>query len=132
MAFASGDKLRIIKVLNLHKDQIKADSVLSSLMADLEVYDTANSTTYVTEVQTALTDAETSSANIKANRGQDGYTQISIPNEVSIMQGVGSSGAVTAQYQYAKSEAISRIKQFLDEDDLLDAFVVSGRVISSI
>jgi hypothetical protein len=132
MGFDAGDKLRLIKILQLHKDQIKTNSVLSSLMDDLESYDIANSTDYVTEVQTAMLDAETAVTNIRENRGQDGYTLVSIPNEVTLQQGVGSSGANSAQYHYDRMDAISRIKQFLDEDNLLDAYVITGRVISSI
>jgi hypothetical protein len=129
MAFATGDRLRLLKCLNLSKDQLKDGSRLAVLMTDLEDFDTTHDTALVTEVREQLDLWEDAGEALPAIQTQDIYSSISIPNEISSTTTPGSSTAVS---QGQRRGYVDTILKYLDEYGQLQPFIMTGRVIQSL
>jgi hypothetical protein len=130
MAFATGDRQRLVTCLNLTKDQLKDGSILATLMADLAAFDAAHGATLVTGVLDALGAWEDATAALPALQQQDGYNVIDIDNEVRIS--THSPGAFSAATQGQRRGYINTILKYLDEHDQLQPFILTGRVIQTL
>jgi len=130
MAFQSGDRVRIVEQLDLHRDQSKANSILAQLMADLDAFDTTNTTTYANEVRLALSTAETLRTTIAANEASDGIEVLDIDDDYRIEYRPG--GATNSDKSKLQAN-LTRIKNLLDPDGIyLERFVQTGRVIRTL
>lgn len=130
MAFDNGDRARIVKLLELHRDQVIATSITAQLMTQLETFDANHSTAFVTEVQTLLTASEALQVTIDANAGKDGYTRVDVENEGEIEV---AAGGLTQPDKNKLTTNIERIKNLLDPNGhYLDMFATSGRVVRTI
>ena len=130
MAFAAADRFRLVKCLNLSRDQLKDGSRLAVLMTDLERFDTANSTALVAEVLEQLDLWEDVGEALPALQAKDGYKVVDVPNEVRIeTHGAGASSA-TAQGQ--RRGYVAAILKYLDEYDQLQPFILTGRVMRTL
>ena len=131
MPFAAQDRTRIIKTLNLSREQDTANSVLALLMSDLEKFDTTNSTNYVQEVQNALLQYEANISLIKAGASKDALKAVTI-------SGWGrkefvSAGGGTNHLKMTQNSIRDEIINMLDPDNLyLHHYIMTGRVIRTI
>lgn len=130
MAFETGDRARIVKHLQLHKDQAKADSFLAQLMTEAESFDTTNTTTYVADIQTALTGIETLDTTIASKVEEDAIQRF---EEVRVyeVEYVGGGGA-TAHLKNERKSHTENIWRLLDPDGYLRQFSSEGRVIRTL
>ena len=130
MPFADGDRGRIAKALNLHRSQYFEDSCLAELMAQAEVMDSTHGTTFVLNIQQALAFIEQLGAEISAAAIKDGIKRKRVENQYEVeYQGTGSA---SANLLTNRQNHIDDIKSWLDEWDLLEAYVLTSRVIMTL
>ena len=130
MAFATGDQKRIAKILRLSQEQYFASSCLALLMSDLEATDTAQGTTFVTDIQLALDDIESLNEDIDENASSDVISSENLPNQYSVSY--RAAGGKTAANKNKRNALIDDINMWLDPDNRLDAYVITSRVIMTL
>ena len=130
MAFAAADRFRLVKCLNLSRDQLKDNSRLAVLMTDLERFDTDNSTALVAEVREQLDLWEEVGETLPALQAQDGYKVVDVVNEVRVE--THSAGASSATAQGQRRGYVAAILKYLDEYDQLQPFIMTGRVVRTL
>ena len=132
MAFATGDRSRIIKALNLNREQDTATSTLALLMADLERFDTTNSTNYVQRVQNALLKYERNVPCIEAAASSDALEVIDIDGW-GRKEFVAGGGGGTKHLKDQQAGLRDEILNLLDPDNLyLHRYIMTGRVIRTL
>ena len=130
MAFATGDRKRIADALKLHQEQYFANSLLATLMSDLEAVDAAQGTTFVTDVQSALTSVETLDTSIASSASSDALASLSVDNQYS--ETYRAAGGATASLKADRSGHIEDIYRWLDPNDLLRSYSTQSRVIQTL
>lgn len=130
MAFVTADRLRLVKCLNLSKNQLRDGSRLAILMTGLEEFDTTNSTDLVAEVREQLDLWEEVGETLPALQAQDGYKVVDVDSEIRVeTHGAGASSAVAMGQ---RAGYVNAILKYLDEDGRLHPFIMTGRVISTL
>lgn len=129
MTFQSGDKERIRQALHLHRDMGARNSLLQSLMDELERYDTREGTSYVSAVRANLTTIETLNTTIETESESDGHKIEDLDGRIRIERFAGGSSAASRN---KRRRLIGEIKNYLDPDDVLSPYAMTGRVIPSI
>lgn len=130
MAFLATTKAKLISILNLHREQAVTNSVLSSLMTETEDFDLANGTTFVAEIESAITAIEKLDTTIANAAGKDGLKSVELFRRVKKEN--FAPGAATASHRNARTGHVNNIKRLLDPDDQLEPYSLSGRVISTL
>lgn len=130
MAFAATTKAKLIKELSIDKRQIMPGSTLSVLMTEAETFDTKYSTSYVTDIETALTTIEGLNTTIAAKASKDNIKSIGTFRRIDIEYFTPGSGS--AEYRKSRQSQVSLIKRLLDPNNLLEAFYMEGRVIETL
>lgn len=130
MAFAATTKGRLIKELAMDKRQIMPGSTLSVLMTEAETFDTKYSTTYVADIETALTTLEALNVTIAAKTEQDNIKSINTFRRVDIEYFAPGSGSLVDRK--SRQSQVSLIKRLLDPNGLLEMFYMEGRTIETL
>ncbi len=126
--FDTADRQRIVDALSLAEELNRPSSILASLMTTRETDDTSYGVDRVTDIKNALDDLESLQENLSepansAVRRENFEGKYEVEYAVSDTQ---------QGYKRQKTRHINNIKKWLDPDQRLEPYVLSGRVIRTL
>ena len=128
--FATADRGRLVDALILDESQNRPNSVLATLMTERETDDARYSVDRVAAILDALDAIESLDSTIEEESANTGIISYSATDDISITY--ASGGASTAASKQKKTAQSGNIRRWLDPDNRLEAYSLSGRVIRTL
>ena len=129
MTFAATTKPKLVNILELHRDQAISGSMLSTLMTETENFDSDHGTTYVADIESAITAIEALDVAIAAAAESDGLTEIDIFRRTNIRR---EAGTATKPALDSRRSHVANIRRLLDPENYLERSSLSARVIPTL
>lgn len=128
--FSPSDRSRIVDALNLYEELNRPNSVLATLMTNRETNDTTYSVDRVGQIIEALDKIDQLNDSIEEESGNTGITRYRAEDDIEIAY--SSGGSATQPSKQKKQAQIGNIRRWLDPDNRLEAYSLSGRVIRTL
>ena len=129
MTFAATTKPKLVNILELHRDQAISGSMLSTLMTETENFDSDHGTTYVADIESAITAIEALDVAIAASSASNGLTQIDVFRKINIRR---EAGTATKPALDSRQSHVANIRRLLDPENHLERSSLSARVIPTL
>lgn len=137
MLFSNRDRTAICDILNLDRQQYSPHSLLATLLQNVEQFDAQNGTDVVTRVQAMITQIQDTDAALYGDLDaididlgktkDDGVQSLSIPGELTVAYGAGSSSSTP--YSGRIDALKARLKTLIDPDERLGSVTAGGRIL---
>ncbi len=126
--FDTADRQRIVDALSLAEELNRPSSILASLMTTRETDDTSYGVDRVTDIKNALDDLEC----LKETLNEPANSAVSRENFEGKYEVEYAVSDTQKGYKQQKARHINNIKKWLDPDQRLEPYVLSGRVIRTL